>query len=193
MVSKCLFFNTEDAEEVSKQLEKIPEDKQTDFKLLNAQRCFVPNHYTFVVESVGVYTNKEIVRHACTRILETINTYIEELAGIIIEQFVSNIPMEGLFHIYEKVIGENDKMFIIKLEKDDYTYGKLIEKYLFNHNNGMFKFVSFKKEHPHDKHSLVQIVFTEYVKDSADVLKNILRDIFLLIAGDFNKIKEDFN
>jgi len=193
MVSKCLFFNTEDPEEVEKRLEQIPEEGKMDFKLLNAQRYFVPNHYTFVVESVGVYTNKEIVRHACTRILETIHTFMEELASMLIKQFVPNIPVEGLFHIYEKVIGENDKMYIIQLEKDDYTYGKLIEKYLFNHNNGLFKFVAFKKEHPHDKHSLVQIVFTEYDKDSDDVLKNILRDIFVLITTDFNKIKEDFN
>jgi len=193
MVSKCLFYNTEDPVEVDKQLEKIPEEAQTDFKLLNAQRYFVPNHYTFVVESVGVYTNKEIVHHACTRILETMNTFMDELTRIIIEPFVSNIPVEGLFHIYVKTIGENDQMYIIKLEKDDYTYGKLIEKYLFNHNKGMFKFVAFKKEHPHDNHSLVQIVFTEHAKDSDEVLMKILRDIFGSISRDFNRIKEEFN
>jgi len=44
------------------------------------------------------------------------------------------------------------KMFILQLENDDYTFGKLIEKYLYNYKSEWFKFIAFKKEHPHDKH-----------------------------------------
>jgi len=128
MVSKCVFYNTEDREQIDKQLESIPEEHHTDFNLLNAQRYFIPNHYNFVIETVGVYTNTEIMGKACKRILDTFQMYLDELTQITIQPYVQNIVVEGNLYIYQQM-NQNDIMYIIKLIHDDYTYGKLIEKY----------------------------------------------------------------
>jgi len=189
MVSKCLFFNIEDNDKNEKILESIPEEKHTDFKLLDAQRQYLPNEYTFVLETVGVYKNKEIVKMASLHIIETLNEYTEHLTKITIKTYVPNIPVEGPIHIYKKKMVENDTMYIIKLEEDDYTYGKLIEKYIYNYYNTLFKFIAFKKEHPHDKHSLIQLVYLE--SDSDHKLIQLLLDIFKKIQVDFEHIKLD--
>jgi|TARA_B110000971_G_C19974482_1_gene484285 DNA-directed RNA polymerase subunit L len=191
MVSKCLFFNIEDTDKNEKILENIPEEKHIDFKLLDAQRQYLPNQYTFVLETIGVYNNKVIVEMACLHIIETFKEFTEHLTQITIKSYVPNIPVEGPIHIYKKKIVENDIMYIIKLEEDDYTYGKLIEKYIYNHYQGLLKFIAFKKEHPHDKHSLVQIVYIEQNTDSDHKLKQLLMDIFKVIQIDFQHIKLD--
>ena len=191
MVSKCLFFNKEDDEKNEKILKNIPEEKQKDFQLLDAQRQYLSNQYTFIIETIGVYKNKEIIKMASAHIIDTFNIFIDYLSEVIIKTYVPNIPVEGPFHIYKKKIIENDIMYIIKLEEDDYTYGKLIEKYIYNNYQGIFKFISFKKEHPHDKHSLVQIVYIEHTGDSDDKLKQLLLDIFKQIQIDFKHIKLD--
>lgn len=189
MVSKCLFFNIEDDETNEKIMKNLPEEKHTDFKLLDAQRHYLPNQYRFILETIGVYKNKEIIKMATIHIVDTFNTFIEYLNEVVIKTYVPNIPVEGPFHIYKKKVIDNDIMYIIKLEEDDYTYGKLIEKYMYNKHKDIFKFVSFKKEHPHDKHSLVQVVYIEHNSESDHTLKQLLLDIFKQIQIDFRNIK----
>ena len=189
MVSKCLFFNIEDTEKNEKILENIPAEKQKDFILLDAQRNYVPNEYTFVLQSIGVYSNKEIVQIACKHMVDTFTEFAEHLTKITIKSYVPNIPVEGPIHIYKKKLMENDIMYIVKLEEDDYTYGKLIEKYTYNHHQGLFKFIAFKKEHPHDKHSLIQMVYMEPNSDNHFI--QLLLDMFKKIQMDIQRIKLD--
>jgi len=191
MVSKCLFFNTENRDLVEKKVNTIEPDKQEDFRLLDAQRLFIPNHFTFVIETIGVYSNAEIIYYACEKMLDTLDKLTREIIDEHIKSYVPIIPLEGNIHMYEKTISENDKMLILQLEKDDYTFGKLIEKYIYNHKSEYFKFVAFKKEHPHDKHSLVQLVWKE-MKDE-DTLKQILLDVFEKIKQDIQQVKEVFS
>jgi DNA-directed RNA polymerase subunit L len=190
MVSKCLFFNTENKEAVERKLKDIEPEKQTDFKLLDAQRLFIPNHFTMIVETVGVYTNTEIVYYACEKILETLDQLSRELVGESIQPYTPIMPLEGSIHLFEKTVSENDKMFILQLENDDYTFGKLIEKYLYNYKSEWFKFIAFKKEHPHDKHGLVQLVWKEMQDE--DKLKRVVLDVFELIQSDVQRVKEVF-
>lgn len=191
MVSKCLFFNIEDNDKNEKILQSLPAEKHIDFKLLDAQRQYLPNEYTFVLETVGVYKNKDIVNMASLHIINTFNEFTEHLPKITIKAYVPNIPVEGPIHIYKKKMVENDIMYIIKLEEDDYTYGKLIEKYIYNYYNSVFKFIAFKKEHPHDKHSLIQLVYLEQNADLDHTVVKLLLDIFKKIQVDFQHIKLD--
>lgn len=190
MVSKCLFFNKEDSDENDKLLESMPPEHQEDFKLLEAQRNYLPNEYTFVIESVGVYNNKEILTMACSILIENLELFVQHMSEVNIKAYVPNIPLDGPYHIYKKKLADNDILYIIKLEHDDYTYGKLIEKYIYKKYASLFKFIAFKKEHPHDKHSLVQMVFLE--KDSDDILKQKLLEIFNDIKIDLIHIQKEF-
>jgi DNA-directed RNA polymerase subunit L len=46
-------------------------------------------------------------------------------------------------------------IYNLYIPNDDYTIGKIIETYLFNMFNKDIYYVSFKKEHPHDKHCYI--------------------------------------
>lgn len=190
MVSKCVFFNTENTDLVEKTLKTIPPEKQMDFKLLNAQRLFIPNYYTLIVETIGVYSNSTIVVFACERLLETLDQLTRETMDEMVKPYAPIIPPEGIIHLYQKTISENDKMFILQLETDDYTYGKLIERYLYNHKSKQFKFIAFKKEHPHDKHSLIQLVWRELKTE--DELKRELLEVYKLIKQDIQHVLSVF-
>jgi hypothetical protein len=182
MVSKCLFYNTEDKEKIDTLLQSMPEEKRRDFELLDAQRYFIPNHYNFVIETIGVYTNTQIMNKACQCILDTFTLYLEHLP---------QLDKKERLYIYEHTI-EQDKMYIMKLVEDDYTYGKLIEKYMYNYNGALFKFIAFKKEHPHDKHSLIQMVFMEKDEENKQTLIKLLNQIFMKIYDDFKVIQKNF-
>jgi DNA-directed RNA polymerase subunit L len=191
MVSKCLFFNTENTPLVEKALKTIAPEKQTDFKLLDAQRLYIPNSYTLLVETIGVYSNSDLVKYACERLLETLDRITRETIDETVKPYAPIIPPEGIIHFYEKTISENDKMFIIQLETDDYTYGKLIERYMYNYKSELFKFIAFKKEHPHDKHSLIQLVWR--VLKGEDELKRELLEIYTLIKKDIQVVLSVFS
>ena len=82
-----------------------------------------------------------------------------------------------LIFINEEKINNHIK-YRIQLQKDDYTLGKLIEKYAYNYfnsNNGviekLFKIVSFKKEHPHDEHCVIYMIYENNV--DSDLFKHL--------------------
>ena len=75
VVSKCAYGNTLDTEKSAQAWEnienKLRKDEETsgdiafqkeNFRLLDAQRHFLENSFDFVVETVGVYDNRDIVR-----------------------------------------------------------------------------------------------------------------------------------
>lgn len=77
-VSKCAYGNTIDAEKVKEAWEERENKMRADgataeeieyvkknFYLLDAQRYFKENSFDFTVESVGVFSNNEIVKKAC--------------------------------------------------------------------------------------------------------------------------------
>jgi DNA-directed RNA polymerase subunit L len=192
MVSKCLFYNKEDDEKNETLLEQLPEQEKVDFKLLDAQRNYIEDAYRFVIETIGVYDNKTLITMACENLIKTMQEYSSYMSEVKITSYIPNIPQEGLFHIYKKSMIDKDVLYIIKIEDDDYTYGKLIEKYMYNKFSSSLKFVAFKKEHPHDKHSLIQIVFLEQNSDLEDSLKQNLLNIFKDIIVDLKHIQNEF-
>ena len=67
-------------------------------------------------------------------------------------------------------------MYYLRIENDDYTIGKLIEKYIYYMFGKEIYYVSFKKEHPHDTHCLIHFAY----KNKVDVGK-IIQDIKTVI------------
>jgi len=195
MVSKCTYYNVEDEEAVKAKLEEVPEEDKRDFELLNAQRYYIKNRFNFIVETIHVYTNENIMIYACEYILEQLKTLTKDTQELHIPLKTYKdviIEMHGYINITKNVIG-NDTMYILRLAKDDYTIGKLIEKYVYFKYKTTFKYISFKKEHPHDLHSIIQLVFYDYTTESDQVLIEILNESYKRIKDDFNKIKESFS
>ena len=85
----------------------------------------------------------------------------------------------------------------IKLVGEDYTIGKVIEYILheeFYKKSGQLSYVGFIKKHPHDKHSIIRIAFSE---DGADTMNDSNVNKMIHFACDVGKnifanIKEYF-
>ena len=136
---KDMGMNAEDVEFESK-----------NWQLLDALRITKKDSYDFTIESIGIYSNQEIIQKACDiliRKLDSINTQIDvdEL-----EINVSDNTMENCFDI--------------RLKDEDYTIGKVIEYFMYtNYFEGLktLSFCGFKKFHPHDVDSIVRVAYID--------------------------------
>lgn len=165
VVSTCSYGQTMDHVQVDKvwsAKEKEMRNKQMDeldianekknFMLLDAERITKTNSYDFIIETVGIYENAELVKHACL-ILQTkfqhLKTMLQEDEVKIQE---SQTTMEHCFDV--------------KLTNEDYTIGKCVEymmhaKYITQEN--VLTFCGFKKFHPHDDFSIIRLAYVEKV------------------------------
>lgn len=161
VVSKCSYSNTIDKVKGDQVLEEwvgrwrndglTPEEiefNKNNFRILDAQRYFVENSFDYVVESIGVYENQQIVKTAIRILAEKFRTFIENIDA-------DNVPIirseTTMSHCYDVI-----------LENEDYTVGKVIEYVLYNMflvNEKKISFCGFKKYHPHDSHSIIRVAF----------------------------------
>jgi DNA-directed RNA polymerase subunit L len=143
-------------EESSKQ--GIPmSDEQKEFEKQNwllgkGKRITIPNHFDMRVETIGVYSNEELVRLACKVMLDKLSN-IERL----IQQHSLKISefKGGLRYGFE-----------ITLENENYTLGKVLEYAMYElYYRGriqkVISYIGFYKEHPHDTFSILRIGFRE--------------------------------
>lgn len=176
VVSKCSYGNTPDIDKSSSVWDKLEtklrsEDESTEdikfkkenFKILDSYRHFVENSYDFVIQSIGVYDNKDIVRKAC---------------AVLQNKFIDIVQMidSGVMPIYtsETTI---DHCYDIHLENEDYTIGKVLEYILYTtyyEKQGKLSYCGFKKFHPHDIKSVIRIAFND--KKDKSVVNQYLRD-----------------
>lgn len=151
--------------------EEISFEKQ-NWNLLEAQRIFKPNSFDFIIESVGVFKNVELVKLAC-------NNLIERLLDI-----KKQIETNKLIVKPSEVIMENS--FDIILENEDYTIGKILEYYLYStnfENNKTLSYCGFIKKHPFDTYSIIRIAFKEKTEKTGayQYLLTAIQDSVLII------------
>ena len=198
MVTKCCFENKRDEAAVEKYLKKdkdvvekyhkydpvaidtymkstLTAEEETDFRILDAQRFYVPNHYIMKVESVGVYTNEYIVKRGCQYLINRLNEMVTYLKDAVIEDGFYNQPT---FCIYMDTTTLNPT-YCFYIQNDDYTIGKIVEKYLYNMYRADIYYVSFKKEHPHDTHCLVSFTYNSEISNEGviDNLRNVTTEL----------------
>ena len=144
-------------------------EDQLDFErknwyLGNGKRITIPDHFDFTIETIGVFSNHELVRIAC----QSMFTKLDTLQRTIREQ---TIPIK-------KSNTTLNHGFDIILENEDYTLGKAIEYALYamfyeGRKEQIMTYVGFRKEHPHDSHSLLRIGFKEQTEASS-VLQHLM-------------------
>lgn len=171
VVSKCSYEYSPDKtkqmehwDKMEKKLKKendITADEinfqKKNFFLLDAQRHYLKDSFDFVVQSVGVYENKEIIKMACV----VLQHKFVEMIKMIDSDIISILQSETTV----------DYSFDIILENEDYTIGKVLEYYLYNNyfvEEKRLSFCGFKKFHPHDKYSVVRVAFKQQ-SDKNDV------------------------
>ena len=74
--------------------------------------------------------------------------------------------------------------FCLYIQNDDYTIGKIIEKYLYLMFKTQIFYVSFKKEHPHDTHCLISFAYND------EVTSEVIIDNLRIVAGELIRVYE---
>jgi len=123
--------------------------EKENWRLLDGKRIYIKNSFDFIIETIGVFSNKYIVKQACliiARKLEAIGKSVDAQT-IEIKEGITASPT-----------------FDIVLQNEDYTIGKSIEyalHQLFYENESIFDFVGFRKLHPHDSDSIIRVAFAK--------------------------------
>ena len=166
VISTCAYECTPDvekAEEVWKEKEKamkkegISEEdielEKKNWHLLEGKRYYIANSYDFIIESVGVFENMEIVVKACNIMIDKCNKFLSDLE----HGEVSIVKSESTLN----------NGFDVTLKNEDYTLGKVIEYYLYQQHfiaDKTVTFCGFRKPHPHSKDSLIRIAFRDPIE-----------------------------
>uniref|UniRef100_A0A6C0D3V5 DNA-directed RNA polymerase RpoA/D/Rpb3-type domain-containing protein n=1 Tax=viral metagenome TaxID=1070528 RepID=A0A6C0D3V5_9ZZZZ len=163
VVSKCAYGNTPDIPKIDQIWEEQEgklasegltkeeiEFQKRNFYILDSQRHFIENSFDFVIQTIGQYENREIVKKACS-ILQ--NKFVDLIQAIDSDQ----VPITNS----ETTM---DNCFDITLENEDYTIGKVIEYVLYEKyylGEKIFSYCGFKKFHPHSPDSTIRLAYAE--------------------------------
>jgi DNA-directed RNA polymerase subunit L len=129
--------------------EKEIQFESENWKLLDAKRIYKKDSFDFTVQTIGIYSNNEIVDMACTILINKFNELISTIEKDELEIKISDNTMSNCFDII--------------LENEDYTIGKVLEYFLHTkfYETNMMTFCGFKKMHPHDNYSIIRVAYRE--------------------------------
>jgi DNA-directed RNA polymerase II subunit RPB3 len=178
VVSKCAYGNSPDvakiAEAWEQRLAKMVSDGMTEdeinfnksnFNTLDAQRIFKPDSFDFVVQTIGIYDNRSIIKKGCAVLQNKFVAMIEAINSDIVPIERSETTM--------------DHCFDITLEDEDYTMGKVLEYILYDsyyEGEKVLSFCGFKKFHPHLPSSTIRVAFS---RDAGNEGKRICKDMLV--------------
>ena len=205
VVSNCSYGFTKDNNKVNQareQLETVLREKYDDqnkikqelkdFDLLTSQRYFKqndegqPNSFDFIIETIGIYTNFELVTLACDVLIEKLNNINEKINSDDTLITKSNVTINNCYDIL--------------LKNEDYTLGKIIEYifYEYYYKSKESTFVGFIKQHPHIDESVIRIAFDkkrnkDHVKSCFNNTINMLIEIYTKISNEFIETKKNYS
>jgi DNA-directed RNA polymerase subunit L len=166
-----------------------------NWELLDAQRVFVNDSFDFIIETVGVYTNLQLVTKSCDIMIKKCEKILADM-----EHSSSSTETESKIGIKNIIEPGNElttmkNAFCINLIGEDYTLGKAIEFLLYSNYydkpDGIVSFCGFKKPHPHALDSFILVAFkeeTEFSKVQEYVSKVVSECISI-----FKSLFESFN
>jgi DNA-directed RNA polymerase alpha subunit len=187
VVSKCSYGNTIDQvakeEAWDKYRSKLNEDvteeeiqfQKKNFDILDAQRYYVKDSFDFVVQSIGVYDNIEIVKYGCMVMQHKFVDLINYIDADTVPITLSETTMEYCYDI--------------TLENEDYTIGYPLQYILYKtffEKEKKIKYCGFKKFHPHDEDSIIRIALVENY--DRNIVRQLLRIACVEAQEVFTKI-----
>ena len=187
-VSTCAYGYTPDDVKIKEELGKKKqgwkdaglnaeeiEFETKNWQLLDALRITKKDSFDFTVETIGIYTNQEIIQKACDILVDRLNAIDMQIHRDELEIKPSDNTMENCFDV--------------RLNNEDYTIGKSIEYFMYtDYFEGLktLSFCGFKKFHPHDDDSIIRLAYIDPVEISmikqnvVECLKNAI-DVFTKI------------
>lgn len=199
-VSVCSYGYTMDKEKADEAWEKVhaklkSEEKdnkeidhvKSDFWNLDAQRYFVADSFDFVIQSVGVYKNIDIVHKACSVLCSKIDSFVSLLEENNVPILESNdVKKHGYDSIIESTV---ENSYDVILDNEDDTLGNILAVMMYRAyfigKEKELSFCSFKKFHPHDTYGVLRIAYSKYTEKSMILihLKTILKESKTVVEG----------
>jgi len=160
-----------------KSKEEIDFESQ-NWKLLDGLRITKKDSYDFTIDTVGVFTNNELIDTACKILMHSFN----DLNNLIEKDELKIIKSQNTMA----------NCFDIILENEDYTIGKVLEYFLYTkyYETKMLTFCGFKKMHPHDTYSIIRVAYSEAVELST--VKGHLQECISDSINIFKIIRKEF-
>lgn len=151
-----------------------------DWKLLEAQRITKKDSFDFVIETVGVFSNQDLIKLGC----KNLNDNLEKLKTVIETNDIQITPS----------VSTIKNSFDVLLKDDDYTIGKAVEFAMYTkffEATKSITYCGYIKPHPHDPDSILRIGYKEEIADTSLVKQNMLECIEELKIV-FDTIKKKF-
>lgn len=191
VVSTCSYGNTIDIAVQEAELQKLKqkwkdsgkkeseiEFEAANWKLLEGKRIFKKNSFDFVIQTIGIHTNAELLAISCKIMIEKLENFINIIENDELEINVSENTMKNSYDII--------------LNNEDYTLGKVIEYYMLEiyYSKKIITFCGFKMLHPHDLYSLIRVAFPQ--PEEISRIKGLLKESSNSAISTFKKINKEF-
>lgn len=166
-------------------IEKALEYARNGWLALDGKRIVKKNSFDFEIETIGVYQNEELVRRACSVLIDS----LEELE-------ITLSQTNAIVDLFNVKLGD---YVMAKLENYDYTIAKVLEAILYNRNwEGKEKadgldYLATLRPHPHIPEIFLRLHFVDGLDDrvsleerSRMIILNAItesKDIFQKIKG----------
>ena len=191
-VSTCSYGYTQDEDKIAIELAKNIQgwkdegknQKEIDFesknwKYLNAKRITKKDSFDFIVQTIGIYSNYELLDLACDIIIKRLNIIDTQLETDKLQIEKSNNTLKNSYDII--------------LEDDDYTIGKIIEYAIYSkfyEGTKILTYCGYKKMHPHDSESIIRIAYD--IEEPETFVKQNLKECINDLVAVYQKIKKEF-
>jgi len=159
--------------------EKEIEFEEANWKLLEGKRIFKKDSFDFIIQSIGVHTNPELLNMACSIMIDKLSNLDKLIEEDNLEIKTSDNTMKNCYDII--------------LENEDYTVGKVVEYSLltlFYESTRSLQFCGFKMLHPHDTYSLIRVAYKETTEKAT--IKGDLKKAITYSNKIFIKIRKEF-
>ena len=146
----------------------------TNWLRLEALRYVIKNQYDFVLETVGIYTNEQIIKEACNILYKKMKDLYSMIKNDEITIKKSDNTMQNCYDII--------------LPNENYTIGNILNYEVYNIlylDTKTVNYVSFKKEHPHHSHSVLKIS----LKNETGGISTIKKIMLMVIKEALAKIQ----
>lgn len=155
--------------------------QRKNWALLDAQRQTKEDSFDFVVETVGVYANADIVNKAAQIMINKCTKFIRDIES-------------GENHIIPTV-STIQNGFDIELKGEDYTLGKVLEFFLHDKHyaeDQTITYCAFRKVHPHNPDSMIRVGFAETVGVDEGIVAQYITTCARDAIAVFEHIRDQF-
>ena len=186
----CTPDETKIAEELAKRKQKWADEGKSEaniefeaanWKLLEGLRYVKRNNFDYILQTVGIYENTEIIIKSCQILMDK----FVELKQILDKDAIDIHPADSTI----------DACYDVILENEDYTIGNILNYELYGvyyRDLKKLSYVGFKKMHPHDTHSILRMGFTDATAGK-DTVRQMLAAVFEMAYKEIRHIKGLFD